>query len=140
MSRRKLVIAGLGVALWGGWVAFAVIPEWTGARADQELVDKHRRDRVMFEATYGAGWLTRHLQEHGSLPDELPPNPSAAGDGSVKELCPTHRRQLVDCETDWAICSAENKVRALTCKPEYTIPDGGWDTPSLIPQGPRSTR
>lgn len=140
MPWRKIGIASIGVALWGAWIGFAIIPEWAGCRGDVDLMRKQERDRLMFEAAYGAGWLTRHLQEHGSLPDEMPPNLAAAGNGSVRELCPTSGRQLVDCETDWAICPDEGKVRALACNPDNLVPDGGWDTPSLIPRAPNIPR
>ncbi len=134
-SRGRTVLA-IGVLLWAGWAAFTVLPEWMGWRGDEVATDFRVRERARMEAAYSAGWLTRYVAEHGELPARLPRNPAAARNRLVVERCEGARNKLTHCSADWGFCPADGKVRALACTPDRLSEDGGWQTPSLIPEPP----
>ncbi len=121
---------------WSVWVWWAVLPEWSGRRADPQRTIDRTRLRLDYEASYGAGWLTRHLRSQGRLPTDIPANPSAAGNRKVIPYCPSPGDPLISNLADWAICEREKKVRALARDHSLEIPDGGWSTESLFPDIP----
>jgi hypothetical protein len=137
-SRIAWIVGGL--LIWAGWVAFAVLPEWRGSRDDGVASNLRIRERDRVEAAYGAGWLTTYLEEHNELPAIRPPNRAAAANRELIELCPTHALQLLNCEADWALCSAEERVRALSCTEDGRVEDGGWQFTSMIPEPPKHLR
>ncbi len=136
----KIAWTAAGLLLWAGWMAFAVLPEWRGSRDDGVASNVRVRERDRVEAAYGAGWMTTYLADRGELPEVLPPNRAAAGNRALIELCPTHPRQLLHCEADWALCVADGKVRALSCTEDGRVEDGGWQFTSMIPEPPPHLR
>ncbi len=97
---------------WVPW-ALDVLPAWIPSASRAEGAEQRRVAREGYEQRHGAGWLTAYYREHGTLPEPVPPNPAAAGNGVVVELCPQQREELVSSEADWALCSDERAVRAM---------------------------
>jgi hypothetical protein len=119
-TRRRIFLA-LGTVALVAWVAVDLVPEWYPSTA--YLLEGQRRQdsRVGYELRYNAGWLTAYYQEHGALPESLPPNRAAAGNGAVVELCPTRPEDLVSETADWALCPADGGVRAMARIREHVV-------------------
>jgi hypothetical protein len=112
-------------AFWLVWMGLAIVPEWTGSRANRAAAAKALADRAMLESAYDASWMTRYSQAHGEMPLRIPPNPSAAGNRRVLDLCPSAPVDLVRSDADWAWCPTDGRVRALARDPTLLLPDGG---------------
>ncbi len=109
----------VGAVVLCAWVAVDLVPEWVPLGAEHARLGQDRLDdRLVYEMRYSAGWLTHHYREHGKLPDSLPRNRAAAGNGAVVELCPAGKEQLVSDQADWALCERDRAVRALSARVE----------------------
>lgn len=132
--RRRRLLAALSVAAWAAWFLFAVVPEWTGSRADIHKIHRESKDRMLVEAGIGAAWLTRYHEAHGSLPSRPPKNPAGAYKAKIIELCPSAPVDLVRADADWAFCPTDGKVRALARHVTLVLEDGGHATPLFATQ------
>lgn len=131
-TRRRILMA-LGALALVAWVAVDLVPEWYPSEA-HFLEGLRRHDsRLGYELRYNAGWLTAYYQDHGALPDSLPPNRAAAGDGSVVELCPTRPEDLISQTVDWALCPSDGAVRAMARIPEHVVGLGVPEKVELFP-------
>ena len=134
-SNRRRIMLALGLVVLCTWLAVDLLPEWIpmggGERATvgQDRLD----DRLVYEQRYGAGWLTHHYREHGSLPDAMPLNRAAAGNGAVVEMCPSTKEDLVSDQADWAFCAADRAVRALSSRIELVQGVGVPEKVELFP-------
>jgi len=134
-SPRRRVLLVLGLVILGVWVAVDLVPEWVPMGAERAMLGQDRLDdRLGYELRYSAGWLTHHYREHGSLPEAMPLNRAAAGNGAVVDLCPSSPEQLVSDQADWALCSKDRAVRALSSRVELIVGIGVPEKVELFPR------
>jgi hypothetical protein len=132
-SRRRIYWA-LGALVLGLWVVVDLLPGWFPGAARLPVGERERDSRIGYEMRYNAGWLTAYYREHGALPASLPTNRAAAGNAAVIELCPTHPRDLVSDQADWALCATDRAVRALASNKDHVV---GLEVPQKIELFPR---
>ena len=100
-THRGRIVLALGLVAVCAWVAVDLVPEWVPMGAEGAVQGQDRLDdRLVYEMRYSAGWLTHHYREHGGLPESMPLNQAAAGNGAVIELCPVQKRDLVSAQAD----------------------------------------
>jgi len=131
-SRRRILVA-LSVAAILGWVALDFVPAWRSSDAQVNDGQHRSSGRLGYESRYDAGWLTAHYREQGALPDVLPLNRAAAGNGVVVELCPDRREDLLSDQADWALCRQDRAVRALAREIEQVVGVGVPEKVELFP-------
>lgn len=131
---RASVIAAATVLAWAAWAWVAIVPEWTGGRADVNTVDMQVRDRLVLETAYNAGWLSWYHERNGAFPDTLPPNRAGAGNRKMVEVCPRTRQDLISSKADWAFCPEDGRVRALYRNPGYLPSLAAPPDPGLFPR------
>ncbi len=104
------VLGGLGLV---AWVAVDLLPEWAPSRSRLDWGQARQHERFGYEQRYSAGWLTTYYRSHGTLPEPMPANRAAAGNGVIIERCPVQTDDLVSVEADWALCAEQRAVYAL---------------------------
>jgi hypothetical protein len=104
------VLAGLALL---AWIGVDLVPEWVPGSSRLAWGQARLHERLGYEQRYGAGWLTTYYRAHGALPDAMPTNRAAAGNGVVIQRCPIQPEDLVSVEADWALCEEQRAVYAL---------------------------
>jgi hypothetical protein len=112
-SRRTWLQWTLGTLALVAWVALDLVPEWYPSATRLPEGQRRLDSRLGYELRYNAGWLTAYYQQHGELPDPLPPNRAAAGNGALVLLCPARPEDLVSETSDWALCPEDGGVRGM---------------------------
>ncbi len=132
-SKSRWIFLALGILALLAWVVVDFVPEWFPSDGRTREGQARLNDRLGYEQRYGAGWLTAHYREHGELPESLPPNRAAAGNGAVIELCPERPEDLVSDQADWALCPQDRAVRALARHRDMVVGMGEPEKVELFP-------